>query len=66
MQTTAIEVQKILEGSPENGVYEGKWSGYVVTFVAGLSLYKAKTKEGIRGISDCSVIISNDAVTVKI
>jgi len=44
------------------GSYKGIWSGYQVEFEVDQSEYMFEVVDGIRGISSCTVLISNDGI----
>lgn len=61
---------KITELTPQDkvpdGVYDGIWGGYVVTFSVNGINYEAKTEEGIRTpAAKCRVISTNGKLTVQ-
>jgi hypothetical protein len=44
------------EGIPA-GTYRGTWCGYVVEFETPFGCYEAQASNGVRGTTDCKVIV---------
>jgi hypothetical protein len=68
MATKAIEVKRVEKGvHPPDGVYEGIWGGYQVTFEVDGIQYVAETESGIRTPrAKCCVTIKGGSVSVTL
>lgn len=66
--TTKVKTVTII-ASPKDipdGIYEGKWSAYVVNVVINNKLFQLGTKDGVRGLDvPCIVTAKDGAVTVE-
>lgn len=55
-----------MKRNPADGLFEGIWSGYQVSFSTSPGCdFEAKTENGIRGTAPCIVRVKNGEITVQ-
>lgn len=65
MKDELFDLKRVMEEGVLDGVFEGKWSGYVVKFKIYDARWEARTNCGIRGTVDCTVTVKDGKATVE-
>lgn len=66
MNGELFDVHRTLTNNCPDGVFDGEWSGYKVTFNAFGAEFTARANTGIRGTAKCKVNIKDGKHAVQI